>query len=263
MTLIEQKQVNGLVTDLANKSTADKTETLTNKDFDANGTGNSITNIEVADLAASAVVTEAEGINANDNDTTIPTSAAVKDLVDTTVSSAKSYIGGYDANTNTPDLDVSPSATIEIGDQYTVTAVGAFFTITVEIGDVLISEKDAPTLEADWTIVQKNMDAASIKASYESNADTNAYTDAEVTKVSNLSGTNTGDQTSIVGITGTKAQFDTAVTDGDFMYIGDAPTAHTHLLAEGATDVTATPAEVNLLDLAGLTAGHVLSAEGI
>jgi len=41
-------------------------------------------------------------------------------------------------------------------------------------------------------------------------------------------GTNTGDQTSIVGITGTKAQFDTACTDGNFMYIGDAPTAHTH-----------------------------------
>lgn len=42
-----------------------------------------------------------------------------------------------------------------------------------------------------------------------------------------LSGTNTGDQTTIVGITGTKAQFDTAVTDGNFMYVGDAPTAHT------------------------------------
>ena len=35
---------------------------------------------------------------------------------------------------------------------------------------------------------------------------------------SNLSGTNTGDQTSIVGITGTKAQFDTAVTDGNILY---------------------------------------------
>ena len=35
------------------------------------------------------------------------------------------------------------------------------------------------------------------------------------------SGTNTGDQTSIVGITGTKAQFDTAVTDGNFLYVGD------------------------------------------
>ncbi len=33
-----------------------------------------------------------------------------------------------------------------------------------------------------------------------------------------VSGTNTGDQTSIVGITGTKAQFDTAVTDGNFLY---------------------------------------------
>lgn len=35
------------------------------------------------------------------------------------------------------------------------------------------------------------------------------------------SGTNTGDQTSIVGITGTKAQFNTAVTDGDILYVGD------------------------------------------
>ena len=39
---------------------------------------------------------------------------------------------------------------------------------------------------------------------------------------SNLSGTNTGDQTSIVGITGTKAQFDTAVTDGNIAYAGGA-----------------------------------------
>lgn len=46
-----------------------------------------------------------------------------------------------------------------------------------------------------------------------------------------LTGTNSGDQTSIVGITGTKAQFDTAVTDGNFMYVGDAPTAHTHVAA--------------------------------
>jgi hypothetical protein len=53
-------------------------------------------------------------------------------------------------------------------------------------------------------------------------------TDAQQTVIGNTSGTNTGDQTSIVGITGTKAQFDTAVSDGNIMYIGDAPTAHTH-----------------------------------
>jgi len=81
-------------------------------------------------------------------------------------------------------------------------------------------------------------------------------------KLNNTSGTNTGDQTSIVGITGTKAQFDTELSDGNFMYIGDAPTAHTHLLAAGATDVTATAAEVNILDLAGLTIGWTLRATG-
>lgn len=43
----------------------------------------------------------------------------------------------------------------------------------------------------------------------------------------NLAGTNLGDQTTIVGITGTKAQYNTSLTDGDFLYVGDAPTAHT------------------------------------
>lgn len=47
------------------------------------------------------------------------------------------------------------------------------------------------------------------------------------------SGTNTGDQTSIVGITGTKAQFDTAVTDGNFLYAGDI-TQYTDELAQDA-----------------------------
>jgi len=41
---------------------------------------------------------------------------------------------------------------------------------------------------------------------------------AQATAIGNLSGTNSGDQTSIVGITGTKAQFDTALTDGDFVH---------------------------------------------
>jgi hypothetical protein len=61
--------------------TASSTATFTNKTFDANGSGNVLSNVEVADFAASAIVTEAEGISANDNDTTIPTSAAVNNHV--------------------------------------------------------------------------------------------------------------------------------------------------------------------------------------
>lgn len=52
---------------------------------------------------------------------------------------------------------------------------------------------------------------------------------------SNLSNTNTGDQTSIVGITGTKAQFDTAVTDGNILYVGDVTLSSLGLDADLAT----------------------------
>jgi hypothetical protein len=58
-------------------------------------------------------------------------------------------------------------------------------------------------------------------------------TDAQLVVVGNTSGTNTGDQTSIVGITGTKAQFDTAVTDGNFLYVGDV-TQYTDEMAQDA-----------------------------
>jgi len=42
----------------------------------------SVTNIDTTNFNATAIVIEAEGISSNDNDTTLPTSAAVKDYVD-------------------------------------------------------------------------------------------------------------------------------------------------------------------------------------
>ena len=69
----------------------------------------------------------------------------------------------------------------------------------------------------------------------------NSLSSADQIKLDNLSGTNTGDQTSIVGITGTKAQFDTALIDGNFMYVGDAPTSHSHT----ASDITDFDTEVS------------------
>lgn len=82
---------------------------------------------------------------------------------------------------------------------------------------------------------------------------------------SNLSGTNTGDQTSIVGISGTKAQFDTACSDGNFLYVGDV-TQYTDEMAQDAvgtmvdaslTYVDATP----LLQRSALT-GDITAAAG-
>ena len=74
--------------DLANYSnatssfiTASSTDTLTNKTFDANGSGNSLSNVEVADFAAAAITDSSDTIASNDSDTQIPTSAAVIDYV--------------------------------------------------------------------------------------------------------------------------------------------------------------------------------------
>ena len=47
--------------------------------------GGSASNLTTSSLAAATLVIESEGISGNDNDTTLPTSAAVKDYVDTAV----------------------------------------------------------------------------------------------------------------------------------------------------------------------------------
>ena len=44
---------------------------------------------------------------------------------------------------------------------------------------------------------------------------------SEKIKLNSLSGLNSGDQNSIVGISGTKSQYNTSLSDGDFLFVGD------------------------------------------
>ena len=62
---------------------ASGTQTFTSKTINADD--NTITNLEVDNIKGATLVVESEGIGSNDNDTTLPTSAAVKDYVDTQV----------------------------------------------------------------------------------------------------------------------------------------------------------------------------------
>ena len=89
--------------------------------------------------------------------------AATKAYVDTTFagSGALIYQGGYNASTNTPNLDVPPTGTINKGFTYTVTVDGVFFGEQVRVGDLLIANINTPTVLADWTRVQNNIDIAS------------------------------------------------------------------------------------------------------
>jgi len=89
---------------------------------------------------------------------------------------------------------------------------------------------------------------------------------ADKTKLDAISGTNTGDQTSIVGITGTKAQFDTAVTDGDILYVGDVTTNATHTGdATGSTALTLATVNSNVgsFGIAASVAQFTVNAKGL
>ena len=78
--------------------TASSTTAFTNKTIDANGTGNTITNLEVADFTAAAIVTQSDTIASNNNDTTIQTSAAVKAYADS-VGGGSSTLAGLSDTT--------------------------------------------------------------------------------------------------------------------------------------------------------------------
>ena len=67
--------------------------------------------VTLAKIADSVIITEAEGIAGNDNDTGFPTAAAVKDYVDTNVTAQDLDIAG-DSGTGAIDLD-SQSLTVQ------------------------------------------------------------------------------------------------------------------------------------------------------
>ena len=127
--------------------TASSSSTLTNKTFDANGTGNSLSNVEVADLAAAAVVLESEGIGSNDNDTSLPTSAAVKDYVDTQVAGVDVEFGtAGDSGTGT--VNTSQSLTIAgTANEIETSASGQSVTIGLPNTVNVTTAIDVPTIE--------------------------------------------------------------------------------------------------------------------
>jgi hypothetical protein len=121
--------------------------------------------ITFAMLSPAAVVVASETIGSNNNDTTLPTSAAVKAYVDSSVAGGLVYQGAYNATTNTPNLDTTSNIAISKGFTYTVTVDGLFFTEQVRVGDVIIANVNIPANSAsnvlsNFTTVQNNVDIA-------------------------------------------------------------------------------------------------------
>ena len=95
--------------------------------------------VVIGSIAAGTLVIESEGIGSNDNDTTIPTSAAVKDYVDTNVTAQDLDFQGDSGGALSIDLD---SETLSIvGTANEVETAGSGNTITVGLpNDVTIGQ---------------------------------------------------------------------------------------------------------------------------
>jgi hypothetical protein len=131
--------------DVANKKYVDDQDAaiasdslvFTNKTFDANGTGNSITNIEVADLAAGVLDTDLSSVSASDD--TLPSAKATKAYVDsatsalvdldTTITEGNSSVVVADtgSGTITATVDGATVATFQPGDLALPNNVGLLF----------------------------------------------------------------------------------------------------------------------------------------
>ena len=133
-----------LAADSGSNDTFNTGETLTftgGDGIDTSVSNNAITitasDITTTQIAAATLVTEAEGIGSNDNDTTLPTSAAVKDYVDNNITAQDLDVAG-DSGTGAVDLD-SQSLTIA-GTTNEIETVASNQTITIGLpNDVTVS----------------------------------------------------------------------------------------------------------------------------
>jgi hypothetical protein len=115
--------------------TASSSDALTNKTFDANGTGNSLSNVEVADFASGVVDTNLISVSASDD--TLASAKAIKSYVD-------SAVGGVSASLTLVD-DTSTQASITLSEDTLQVSGGTGITTSISGDTLSIAGDDATT----------------------------------------------------------------------------------------------------------------------
>lgn len=116
--------------------TTSSTATLTNKTFDVEGTGNSISNIDVADLKSGVLDTDISSVSSSDD--TLASAKAIKTYVDAQVTAQDLDIQGDSGGALSIDLD---SETLTIAGGEGIDTSGSSNTITIAGENATTSNK--------------------------------------------------------------------------------------------------------------------------
>src|SRR6056300_642073 len=192
----------------SNVLTASSTHTLTNKTFDANGTGNSISNIEVADLASGVIDTDLSSVSASDD--TLASAKAIK-----------AYVDAQNANqmtTFTISDDSSTTSTITQSD--TLQFLGGTGIGSTVSGDTVTFAIDATvaTLTGSQTLQNKVIDSANNTLTLDLSEGT---------------------------LTGTTAEFNTALSDGSFATLAGSETLTNKVINTASNTITVVEADIS------------------
>ena len=182
----------GAVT-LTADTTASSTTTFTNKTIDANGTGNSITNLEVADLASGVLDTDLTSVSASDD--TLASAKAIKTYVDNNVSSVTPSSTTTFTN-KTIDVDATGNSITNLADANIKAAAAIDAT---KIHDGSISNTEFGYLNGVTSAIQTQIDSkqATIDASARLNANLVGDGSVDNTEFSYINGVTSSVQTQL------------------------------------------------------------------
>ena len=174
--------------------TASSTTTFTNKTIDANGTGNSITNLEVADLASGVLDTNLTAVSASDD--TLASAKAIKTYVDSQPHSSVTASSTTTFTNKTIDVDATGNSITNLADA-NIKAAAAIDATKIADGTVTSTEFQYINTLSSNAQTQINSKQATIDSSARLNANLVGDGSVDDTEYGYLDGVTSNIQTQV------------------------------------------------------------------